>query len=237
MKNIKEAIELEQQYIQFRLENKEPFSLAEEIKKYGFTNLDEYFDEKLKYQISQLNFTVEEVLPFTAADAMLQLIQERKNGILLMNTDQTVVYHGSEDFNREYCEQNNIPVIEHYSIGGTLVASDGELSIGVCMPRLEGINREYMLLKLKEIFDKYYEQGEVVIDNNDLLINGKKVCGTTVYPIKEVFGFLAQFSFDDKTDLISKICYPSKSGSSKQPGFIDKITRKQLREEVIAWLL
>lgn len=235
MTNIENAIKIEEQYIQYRLNNEEPFSLEDEIKKCGFDNLEQYFDKKLDFQISQLNFSVEDVLPFTAADAMLNLMNTKTNGILLMNTDQTVVYHGSKDFNREYCEENNIPVIEHYSNGGTLVASDGELSIGVCMPFFNGLSGRYMLLKLKSIFDKYYD--DVVIDNNDIMINGKKVCGTTVYPTSEVFGFLAQFSFDDKSELISKICYSSESGSNKIAGYIDRLTREELRKEVLEWLL
>lgn len=235
MANIENAIKIEEQYIQYRLNNKEPFSLEDEIKKCGFDNLEQYFDKKLDFQISQLNFSVEDVLPFTATDAMLNLMNTKTNGILLMNTDQTVVYHGSKDFNREYCEENNIPVIEHYSNGGTLVASDGELSIGICMPFFNGLSGRYMLLKLKNIFDKYYD--DVVIDNNDIMIDGKKVCGTTVYPTSEVFGFLAQFSFDDKSELISKICYPSESDSNKIAGYIDKLTREELRKEVLEWLL
>lgn len=237
MKDIEGAIKLEEKYIQYRMDDKEPFSLEDEIKKYGFDNLKQYFDEKLNFQISQLSFSVKEVVPFTAAEAMLNLMKTKTNGILLMNTDQTVVYHGSKDFNRQYCEENNIPIIEHYSNGGTLVASDGELSIGICMPFFNGLSGEYILLKLKEILDKYYNHNEVVIDNNDLMIDGKKVCGTTVYPTSEIFGFLAQFSFDDKSELISKICYPSESGSEKTAGYIDKLTREELRKEVLEWLL
>lgn len=67
-------------------------------------------------------------------------------------------------------------------------------------------------------------------------INGKKVCGATVNPTSEVFGFTAQFSFDDKSELISKICYPSESGSNKEPGFIDKLTREELRKKISLWL-
>lgn len=233
MSDICEAIKKESQYIQYRLQGKEPFSLISEIQKCGFDTLEQYFNAKLDYQISQLNFTVKEVFPFSAAADMLNLMKTKTNGILLMDTDQTVVYHGSEEYNREYCETNNIPVIEHYSNGGTLIASDGELSIGVCMPYFEGLSGEYMLNKLKKIFDKYYD--DVIVDNNDILIEGKKVCGSTVYPTIEVFGFIAQFSFDDKSDLISAIC--RSSNSNKIPGYITKLTREELRQEILQWLL
>ena len=82
-----------------------------------------------------------------------------------------------------------------------------------------------------------FAEVSIVIDNNDIMIDGKKVCGTTVYPTSEVFGFLAQFSFDDKSELISKICYPSESDSNKIAGYIDKLTREELRKEVLEWLL
>lgn len=236
MKNIKEAIELEKQYIQFRLEGKEPFSFANEIKKLGFANLNDYYNAKLDYQISELEFSVEETSPLEAAALIMSYMRQKKNGILLMDTHEVIAYCGSKDFNREYCIENNIPIIDYYSNGGTMIASENEFNIGLVMPPLEGLTSNYILQKIKNILDEYYDEGEVVVDNNDILINGKKVCGATVYPTSEIFGFTAQFSFDDKSELISKICYPSESGSNKEPGFIDKLTRKELREKILLWL-
>ena len=75
---------------------------------------------------------------------------------------------------------------------------------------------------------------DVVVDNNDILLSGKKVCGSTEYRMNNRFAFIAQFSFDDKLDLINKIC-PSTSG--KIPHYLTKITREQLRKEILTWLL
>lgn len=233
MTNIKMAIEKENTYIQHRLNNEEPFHLVDEIKKYGFNTLDEYFDEKIKYLVSQTNFTFEEVYPNNAADVMLKLISSKKPGVLLMNTDITVVYHGSEEFNREYCEEHNIPVVDYHTNGGTLIASDGELSIGVCTPNSTGVSADWMLFKFRDILSKYMDN--VVVDNNDIMVDGKKVCGSTTYSDAETFAFIIQFSFDDKSELISAICPPPKTG--KIPGFITKMTREQLRQEVREWLL
>lgn len=149
-----------------------------------------------------------------------------------MDTDRTIVYHGSEPFNKDYCIEHNIPIVEYLTNGGTLIASDKELSIGVCVPDNINIDMNYMLNGLRDILAKYMD--DVVVDNNDILLSGKKVCGSTEYRMNNRFAFIAQFSFDDKLDLINKIC-PSTSG--KIPHYLTKITREQLRKEILTWLL
>ncbi|MDD6530587.1 MAG: hypothetical protein PUF41_11480 [Prevotella copri] len=233
MKDIRRAVALENEYIQYRLNGEEPFSLADEIAKYGFATLEEYFDQKIEYMVSQTEFTIEDVYPSNAAESMLRLISSKKPGILLMDTDILVVYHGDEEFNRTYCEEHGIPVVDYYTHGGTLIASDGELSMGICMPNSTGVSADWMLFKLSDILSKYMDN--VVVDKNDIMVNGKKVCGSTTYSNEDTFAFIAQFSFDDKSELISVICPPHKTG--KVPGFITELTREQLRREVKEWLL
>lgn len=233
MADIQNAIELENEYIQYRLNGEEPFYLEDEIKKYGFSTLEDYFEQKTEYLVSQTEFTVEDVYPMNAAGVMLKLISSKEPGILLMDTDILVVYHGDEDFNREYCEKHGIPVVDYYAHGGTLIASDGELSVGICMPNTTGVSADWMLFKFRDILSKYMDN--VVVDKNDIMVDGKKVCGSTTYSDADTFAFIIQFSFDDKSELISAICPPPKTG--KLPGFITKLTREQLRNEVKEWLL
>lgn len=232
MGDIKKAIEIENAYLQQKMNGDYEFILKEEIIKCGYNSLTDYFDEKKNYDMKQINFFVEEVTPDNAADEIIRLIKNKIDGILLMDTDRTIVYHGSEPFNREYCEAHNIPVVDYLTNGGTLVASDGELSVGICIPDNINIGMNWMLNGLKDILSKYMD--DVVVDNNDILVKGKKVCGSTEYRMNGRFAFIAQFSFDDKLDLIYNICPPV---SGKIPDYIKTMTREQLRKEILEWLL
>lgn len=231
MYDIEKAVTLEVEYQLARAANTTVYSLVDLVKSCGFDNLEEYFSAKIKYQISKMAFEKIEVTPFTAADEMLKAIAIGSPTILMMNTNQTVVYHGNDDYNAEYCIEHDIPVIEYRTLGGTLVASDGELSIGIVIPNSVDVNSEWFLSELAQILGKYIRN--VTVDNNDILVDGKKVVGTTTYRSASAFCAVAQFSFDDKSDLIDIVCPPH---GDKRPGYIKDLTRAELRSEILKWL-
>lgn len=230
--SIKKALEAEQEYLRLRSEGQEPVSLLERIQACGFRSLESYFQARRTYYVKCMDFSRKEVTPETAAAEMIEMVKAGQPGLLLMNTDRTVVYHGDGLFNRAYCEEHGIPVIEYLTSGGTLVASPGELSMGVCIPGSTDADEEWFLGELASIIAKY--ENDVKVDGNDILIAGKKVSGAAMYRSETAFCAVAQFSFDDKAGLIANICPVPRSG--KIPGFITGMTRQQLREEIIAWL-
>lgn len=231
MRDIKKAMEIEQKYIEDKVAGGYPLPLSEQLANYGYDTLEQYFEDKRMAQIKALNFTVQEVYPDTAAGVIMQKIADKEDAILLMNTDRTIVYHGDTEFNEQYCIDHGIQVVDYLTHGGALIASDGELSIGLCFPNYIDIDMAWLLKRLKVILEKYMDN--VTIDHNDIMVEGKKVCGAAVYNLNERFAFIAQFSFDDKRDLIYAICPPV---TGKEPGYITKMTREQMRNEVIAWL-
>lgn len=233
MPDIKNAYLSEVEYQLTRSRDETTESLIDRVREYGFSTLEEYFSAKADYMVELMDFSFLEVYPENAAAEMLKMNAKAAPGLLMMNTDKTVVYHGNVSYNADYCEEHNIPVIEYKTAGGTLVASAGELSIGVCIPTTADVSTAWLLEHLAAILRKY--MGNVVVDNNDILVDGKKVCGAAAYKSNVAYCAVAQFSFDDKTALIQNICPPKKK--SKQAGYITAMTREQLRREIQAWLL
>ena len=232
MKDIENAYKSEMEYKRLRADGIKTLDLLDRVQEYGFDTLEEYFNDKIDYQIKNTPFTFQEVYPENAAEEMMKMISKGEAGLLLMNTDKTVVYHGDGYYNKEYCVEHNIPVIEYLTIGGTLVASSGELSIGVCIPRDIDVSLDWLLHKIADYLSQY--EGEVIVDKNDLLINGNKICGAAVYKDDKSFSAVAQLSFDDKSELIRNICGANKG---KNPSWLTNVTREQCREALKKWLL
>lgn len=231
--DIKKAIQIEDEYIKCRLRGEEPFHLADKICECGFDGLEQYFEEKKEYLFSQIQFQKFEANPLDAVSKIESIIRAGIDGVLLVDTNQTVVYYGDVEFNREYCEDNDIPLVSIGTSAGAFITAPNEISIGIFLPSEIGIDGEWILQKFKNIFERYMDN--VVVDNNDILVDGKKVLGSAFYNIGNRFGFVSHISFTDNLDTISAICHPSTSG--KIPGYITAMTRDDLRREVMEWLL
>lgn len=237
MTNIENAIKIEEQYIQYRLNGEEPFTLIDEIKKYGFNSLEEYFQEKNLYLLSTLDFNVVEKPMPEGMSEVFKMIETNQAGILIVDYEDTIVLSGEEGlqtFNEEYCKKNNILVRPIQTGGGTIVGTKGDFSIGISIPSNLFSDTNFILYKMKDILQKY-TSGTVSVNKNDILINGNKVCGSAGYRVNDIIMIVFYFSFSDKSDLISKICTTNKIG--KPIGFINSMTREEFKQEVAEWLL
>ena len=104
------------------------------------------------------------------------------------------------------------------------------MSIGICTPIKNNSTAEYILNELASIFRKHTCK-EVVVDGNDILVDGYKVVGSSTYPDTMMFMLVAIISFSEKNDLINTICLKK---SSKATGHIDFMSAEALKEEVCA---
>jgi lipoate-protein ligase A len=139
-----------------------------------------------------------------------------------------------ETFNEDVCKENNIQVFPLHTGGGTIVGTQGDFSLGMCIPSNLSINDNFILNQIKDIIQKHTLK-TVSVNKNDILIDGNKICGSATYQGKDVIMVIMHFSFSDRADLISKICITNKT--NKPIGFIDSMTRKEFKQEVSAWLL
>lgn len=235
MADIVKAIELEKTYLAEKLNGKEPFHLVDVIKECGFKSLEEYFEVKKRYEFRQLEFTVKDITQEEVFGELATVFENRTVGLWLCDHPKTCVFggvQGLKDFNEEYCVQNNITIHPYLSNGGIIVHQNGDFTYGLSCPTSIYNDPGYILDRTRHMLQKHTNK-KVAIDGNDILVDGLKVCGSTVYNKNGLFLILVYFSFNDKTELIETICNKK---TDKKPGYIDFMTREELRQEVLVWL-
>lgn len=233
MTNIVKAIEKEKEYLSYRMKNEEPFHLVDAVRECGFETLDKYFKAKKEYEFSKIKFSYIEKKPAECIEEVLRMIATQIVGVLFVDSEETFVFNGTAEYNKEYCQEHNIPVFPIQTAGGTIVCTAGDFSFGICCVSKMGIDAQTILSNIKNILQGYTKE-IVLVDGNDILIDGKKVLGSAVYNKNNMFMFVAHVSFSDKKNLISHICTTTKVG--KTVGYIDCINRDVFKQEVSKWL-
>lgn len=236
MADIMKAIEIEQIYLKHRAKGEYPFHLVDKIRECGFESLEQYFTKKKIHQLTNLKFSfVNQPMPGGVAE-IFNMIATKKPGVLFVDWERTFVVcgiKGLEDYNKEFCEENNITVFPLYTGGGTIVGSKGDFSFGVCCPGNVDMTGKVILEEVAQILQKHTKK-PVTVSGNDILHDGYKICGSASYTNDFVFMHIMHFSFADWSELISQICTTTKKG--KPVGYIDFVTRDVFKSEVAEWL-
>ena len=201
------------------------------LKEFGYNNLEDYNNDKKLFQLSQLNFTEVHTTSNVAFETIRNILIAEDPVLLFEKHETPFIYHGDEDYNIEGARASNITVYEGGYAGGTIVGDVGDLSIGIFLPIEIDLNSKFFLNKIAEILNKY--NTPAVVDNNDIMVNNRKIIGTSTLSTDNYFGFVAYVSFSDKTELIKQVC----GNNLKQPGFLINITVEELEEELRQWLV
>lgn len=229
MRDMEKAVEKETEYLANRMVGKEPFHLVDAIRECGFQDLKDYFETKRLHEISLLSFEIIETTPECAIADVMNTIAAGKTAMLFAVTDKTLVWNGNDStFNNHFCEVCGIPVYPLQTGGGTIVSTKGDLNIGICVPERMGIDARFILERFADIFHKHTDK-TVEVSENDVLVDGCKVLGSSTYNTNGMFMFITPVSFSDKTELIANICTKH---ADKQPGYIDFVDLETLRWEV-----
>jgi len=139
---------------------------------------------------------------------------------------------GSDDFDEDKAVDYNLPIHKMSYMGGTMIIGKEDLSGAIIVPSKLDINFDYFAKR----FCKFLEsKGEIpiILDNNDILVNGKKVFGGASYRTDTMYTFLFVATFSDNLDLIKEFC---PLNPDKMPGFITKTNSKEMVEEILSWL-
>ena len=235
MRNLIDAMAEEKAYVADRMNGIET-ALIDRLAPYGYDNLAEYFNEKREYEFSQVKFNfVEEPMP-NGVSEIFKMINTNEPGVLFVDWEDTYVVCGNrglEEFNQEYCEEHDITFFPLYTNGGTIVGSCGDFSLGICCPKGIVHDAHYILNNISSILQKY-TSAIISVDGNDIVADGKKICGSANYTQKNMLMVIMHFSFSDWTDLISNICLTTKQ--SKPVGYVDFMEREQFKTEVLRWI-
>lgn len=231
--DIIKAIEFEKHYLECRMKGEYPFHLVDKVRECGFATLDQYFTAKQKYEFDQLKFEYIEKAPSECIDYFFRMMEEKQTGVVFIDSTETFVFSGgSKPYDEAYVTEHSIPVYPLYTTGGAIVSTPGDFSIGICMPETVCSDVRFILDGLQAIFSKHINN--VTVDGNDILIDGKKICGSVGYHQNGMFCYASHFSFNDNSELIEKIC--GVSGSVKPVSKIEGLTADTFKEEVRTWV-
>lgn len=234
MKDIIGAIEKEKEYISYRMKGEEPYHWVDAVKEFGFETLGEFHMAKQEYELSLIDFKLVKTSTMLAMTEVLKAVASKEPTVILVDIDQTVVFPRNDaEYDKEYCIEHNIPILQVPSNGnGALVSLAGDLGLGICIPKPSNITVEYLLGGVIKILQKHTNK-TVYNEGNDIMVDGKKVCGFAFVDTPDVFMAMSPISLVEKSDLISTICLKKRQ---KTPSYIDFVDRKTFKQEVLEWL-
>ena len=233
MKDLIGAIAEEKLYVADRMKQINT-SLIDRLKPFGYETIEEYFDEKTDYFLSNWKPKVFRVDVDILAETLDDAIINGKYGIYTPVAKGRYAFHGNDEIDRELCQKLGVKIIDLKYIGGTIIGSEDDFSFEIIAPVEFGLTHSCVIKKVAEIIGKKVDN--VVIDGNDILIDGKKVMGSMTRQVGNSFVWAAQISFGEYDSYIEKIC---KKISNKIAGYIrkEKLSRDTLESEVLEWLL
>lgn len=150
--------------------------------------------------------------------------------MVVVNYIEPQVNYGFDDKpNFTYCREHNIKCVDIGRRGGTFVVNKGDIGIGIVVKTLDNS-------KGFEIQDKFIEYLKskgfnVVLNNNDILIDGYKCFAWSSHYYKEYDALFISmhFTMSVNIDLIKEIC--TKPMNKVPKGFLDfGITREEILE-------
>lgn len=231
---IEEAIKIEEDYLYNKLYLNQEQSLLEMLKPVGYSDLEAYFFDKTSYKIKQLkiesNYTGDMLgIPEAISDDL----EHHRTATYFPYSKNVFMWHGNEELDLELCDKFKIDVLDMNYTGGNIISSPEDYSMGIMVPNSIDVSLEYYLKGFYKIYKKYFE--DVRIDNNDILINGKKVQGAIFFENNGMFFYGTEITFTDNSELIKKFC---KKPAIKIAGYIDNnvLNKETLQREVQEWL-
>lgn len=226
-----DAINAEQQYINDRVNGVETRPLIDILHDYDFTSLDEYYLAKKEWQLQNCGMVEQHCDASEFPMKFSTFVYLKQPTLLFGDSDKTFIYHGNEEYNTQAVKELDIPVYEIGYEGGTIVGTAGDLSIGVFYPDTIDLRSDYILDKISSILQNHGIAAQV--DNNDILVDGKKVLGSAHLTSNGFFVFVAYVSFSDKSELIQKVC----GTAAKAPSYLTGISRSELIRGMSEWLV
>lgn len=236
-KNIVLAIEKEAEYIQRKVvEGDNTANFYEYLAQAGYSDVDEFRSDKFFYYIKQFNIVAKDSVPDNIQPAMYDAYITNKAFCFFIECD-TIFAMVPNGFTKEKEELFNEHGIKCYKYGSELAGSfighpnDFRFCIGFLKPDVD-MDRLHLLKKTYDFLLPYYP--ELVIDNNDFMYKGKKVCGSISFEMNDLYVFGLNVSLVDMRGLIEELGIMK----DKIPGCLPPVEniKELLKNEVRGWL-
>lgn len=182
-----------------------------------------------------------------AVNEMRKSIDKKECAAFFVESDKKFAYVPEWWYDTQVNTQETIELFSQYGItpynmfyatpvgNGVIIGSPGDLSFLVMRPYDEkrSIFGEFEPKLLSYMQSKFTNS---VLDENDILIDGKKSIGSVGNVVNGMSLYMFMASFVDNTDLIGILCPP---GHTKIPKPIDNsvLTKDEFKNEISTWLV
>lgn len=199
------AIAMEEEYRKLKMDRdaKTAFNYGEKLRALGFSSTAEYEHAKNEYYIKNIGWTILEIGASEFIEKLRNAIQLEQETIFIVEPEQVIAWIGSDDFNKEYCENNQIPFYEVGYSGGTIVSGPEDVAIGLLVKKRKSLTDYFASIIYSEI-KKYFPRANYV--KNDILIDGYKVFGMGRKRIGDMLLATYQITFLSYPEEINSIC-------------------------------
>lgn len=237
MKDIKNAIQAQHEYRQALKVNPFEANIYEYLAPYGYTDLNDFTSDKIEYLLKNSNIPITITNPeMGIAITLDNFAQSQQQAMFCINNDKIYAWHCNDDIDTELFNDYGIPIYETGAEGGTILGSPDNLDIALVLSYDDFDERnfyKYFNNRLATCLSAALPGHEVVVDNNDILIDGKKVMGSSIAINDDCLLYVAHISFYDFSALTKILC---NKDSSKMPGCIPaELSRATLLEEIKSW--
>lgn len=238
--NLLDAIKMEKKYRELQAMRKEEiaFGYHEKLKKLGFEDTIIYEKAKAEYYFNEIP-TEKRIEPFSQAKNFIPKVIENKIPTLFFFVPEEIMVCVGTDYDtlkssqydKEYCEKHNIPIVEFPRNGGVFVCSPDDIAIIYYNPYNEN-TKDIFRKKISDMAKLWHKN--VFFDNNDIIVDGYKVAGFANIGEDRGVGIYISFSIDDK--LIENICQKKSKKKPKGLNNLSDIKRDDIIKEVKSWL-
>lgn len=236
MKDIVKAIEAEQEYLKEKIKGTHP-NIHDYLDTWGYSDLEEFYLDKRDYLFLNQDWTIIKQYPIYDRSVLEDYANRQKPLFTYMiesEENHAYVRHSCNEEYRNILKENGFRVIDfgYNTSNGLILSYSGDFRFVVMFKNNIDLNVGYMLNKINGCF---LEVGlNSLVSNNDILIDGKKVCGSAESNMGDIYMMLFQITFTNHIDEIVRLC----GEREKQPSFVDNnvITAEQLKNKVIRWL-
>lgn len=214
--------------------NSNTLDVLDYIGKAGYDNYEEYYIDLQEYLLKAQNYEIVEE-PEINANIPVPYITSNTSAFLYAincNVNYAFVPNRINDYTTIESHGYTPVKLGYESSNGPILSCDGDLRIYLMFPANIDISYSYFSVKMSQLLSNYYE--DVSTDNNDVMVNGKKVIGGASTIMNNMRIVVFQINFVDKLAAIQDIC----GISDKVPGHIDSsvISPEEFKNEFLKWL-
>lgn len=209
-------------------------NILDYIGKAGYDNYDEYYTDLQEYLLKTQDYEIVEEPEINANIPLPYITNNRPAFLYTINcgTNYAFIPNSINDYSliKEY---GYTPVKLGYDgSSGPILSSDGDLRIYLVYPVNIDLSYGYFSEKMVCFLSKYFT--DIKSDNNDIMLDGKKIIGGASTVMNNMRVVVFQINFIDKQSDIQSIC----GKTNKIPGHIDKtiLSAVEFKNEFLSWL-